>query len=237
VKKILFYIVVLTPLFLSSFDTAGQTNGLKFSFGAATFQMDDLKSLQKYILSTYPVEGKITSSFPPFTLASVTFVRKLYDQVMVGGGYSFSATGGKSSYADYSGFIATDMTETSHRFGAYVSYIITGGDHLDLSLNGRLNANLTTLTVESYYTIMNYSNGLNNRYRSISPSGSIATELNYHFRGFSLGLEAGYLVDLPRDLKDIEGGDALQDPYDHERNLGADWTGWQIQLTGVVWLK
>lgn len=224
-------------MLLSAPDTAGQTNGLKFSFGAASFQMDDLKSYQKFILSNYPVEGKITSSFPPYTSASVTYVRKLYDQVMVGGGYGYSATGGKSSYADYSGYIGTDMTETSHRFGAYVSYILTGGDHLDLSLNGRLFANLTTLSIESYYSIMNYSNGINNRYRSVSPSGSIATELNYHFNGFSLGLEAGYLIDLPRDLKNIDSGNTLGDPYDPQRNLGADWTGWQVQLTGLVWLK
>jgi hypothetical protein len=112
-----------------------------------------------------------------------------------------------------------------------------GGDHLELSLCGRVDANLTSLSIESYYTILNYSNGITNDYRSLSPSGSVGAELMYKIRNISLGMEAGYLVDLTGNLKDTNGGDALLDPYDSERNLTSDWTGWLVQLSALVWFK
>ena len=224
-------------MLLSAQSVCGQKAGLKFSAGVASYRMDDMKELQKYILSTYPVEGKITSSFPPFTTFSLTIVRELYEEVRIGGGYGFSTTGGKSSYADYTGNLVTEMDATSHRFEGYISYVITGGDRLELLLCGRAGANLTYLSISSYYNILNYSNGISNRYRSLSPIGSVATALNVNFNAFSIGLEAGYQVDLTGNLKDIDNGDELLDPYDREKTLTSDWTGWRVQLTVSIWFR
>ena len=143
-------------MLLSAESVFGQKAGLKFSFGVASYRMDDMKELQKYILSTYPVEGKITSSFPPFSTFSLTVVRELYEQIRIGGGYGFSTTGGKSSYADYTGNIFTTMDATSHRFEGYISYVITAGDRLELLLCGRAGANLTYMNIESYYNVLSH---------------------------------------------------------------------------------
>ena len=224
-------------MLLSAESVFGQKAGLKFSFGVASYRMDDMKELQKYILSTYPVEGKITSSFPPFSTFSLTVVRELYEQIRIGGGYGFSTTGGKSSYADYTGNIFTTMDATSHRFEGYISYVITAGDRLELLLCGRAGANLTYMNIESYYNVLYYSNGIFNRYRSLSPNGSVSTELNVNFSGFSIGLEAGYQVDLTGNLKDADSGDALLDPYDREKTLTSDWTGWRVLLSASIWFR
>ena len=211
--------------------------GLKISAGIASFRMDDLKSLQKYILSTYPLQGKITSSFPPYTYTSIFYFRQLYDQVRVGGGYSFSTTGGKSSYADYSGQLITEMAATSHRLGAYVAYAVTGGDRLALSLYGTAEANLSSVTVESYYNILTYSNRLYNHYRSVSPTGTIGLEATYSFKSFALGIQAGYLVDLTGRLKNTDNGNELQDPDDPTHVLTSDWSGWIAQATVTIPLR
>ena len=229
--------IALTMMLVSAQNTLGQDWGFTFAAGVASSRMDDMIYLQEHILSTYPVEGKITSSFPPFTSASITLFKQVYDHIRVGGGYSFSSTGGKSSYADYSGNIYTKMAVSSHRLGAYLSYLVMGGDRLDLSLNGKLDANYTSLTVESHYTIYTYTNGLSNQYRSISPSGSIGGELMYKLKKISMGMEAGYMVDLKGDLKDTDDGDPLVDPNDTERVLNSDWTGWYLQLKVQIWLK
>lgn len=236
-RKFSFYVAALAMMLLSAQNTLGQNSGLKFSFGGASFRMDDMKYLQEHILSSYPVEGKITSSFPPFTSASIIMFKQLYDQLRIGGGYSYSTTGGKSSYADYSGKMFTEITTTSHRLGAYLSYSVLGGDRLDLSMYGRVDANLTSLTVQSSYTILNHSNSMYNKYWSISPVGSVGAELIYKFKGFSVGMDAGYLVDLTGDLKDTDGGDPLLDPNDRERVLTSDWTGWQVHITALIGLK
>ncbi len=193
--------------------------------------------MQEHILSTYPVEGKITSSFPPFTSVSLIGFKQLYDQIRLGGSYSYTSTGGKSSYADYSGNINTEMDAISHRLGAYLSYRVLGGDRLELSLNGRVDANYTSLTIQSSYSIYGYLNGISNKYRSISPSGAVEAELMYNLKNLSLGMTAGYLVDLGADLKDVESGNALLDPNDLERTLRTDWTGWYVQLKALIWLK
>lgn len=236
-RKLSICIAALAMMLLSAQNTFGQRGGMLFAFGGASYRMDDMKYLQEHILSTYPVEGKITSSFPPFTSSSITMFKQLYDQIRIGGGYSYSTTGGKSSYADYSGNLSTEITASSHRLGAYLSYTLLGGDHFDLSLYGRVDANLTSLTIQSSYTILNYSNSIYNKYRSISPVGFVGTELMYKFNDFSLGMDAGYLVDLTGNLKDTEEGDTLLDPNDRERVLTSDWTGWQVHITALIWLK
>jgi hypothetical protein len=236
-RKRIIYMIALSMLLVSAQTATGQGGGITFAIGLESSQMDDMKYLQEHILSTYPVEGKITSSFPPYTSASINLFKILYDHVRVGAGYSFSTTGGKSSYADYSGNIFTDITSTSHRLGAYLSYIVMGGDRLDLALNGRLDAILTNLTIESYYSIYNSSAGMENEYRSISPSGSVGAELMYKFKDFSMGMEAGYLVDLQGNLKDTGDGDPLLDPNDTDRVLSSDWTGWYAQIKALIWLN
>lgn len=236
-KRIPLYLALSFLWLISAQTSLGQESGLKISTGVASFRMDDLKSLQKQILSTYPVDGKITSSFPPFTAFSVLYFRQLYDQVWVGGGFSYSTTGGKSSYYDYSGYLMTEMTASSNRLGAYVAYSVFGGEWLDLSLFGTVDANLSSVTIQSSYTIQTLSNILTNKYRSISPTGTIGSEFSVKFQHFALGLKAGYLVDLTGKLKNTQSGESLEDPSDRTRILTTDWSGWTAQGTITIVLK
>ena len=235
-RKRISHMLAMALLLISVQHSLGQDYGFSLAAGAASFRMDDMKYLQEHILNTYPVEGKITSSFPPFTSASFTVFKQLYDHIRVGGRYNYSTTGGKSTYADYSGNIYTEFDAVSHRLGAYLSYLVLGGDRLDLSLNGSLDANYSTMTIQSYYTIFNYSDGMSNKYRSISPSIAVGGELMYKLKKLSLGVDAGYLVDLKGTLKDTSDGDPLLDPNDLDRELSTDWTGWYVQLKGLIWL-
>ena len=236
-KKFFSYTIPVIVLLGSAGNTLGQGGGFFISAGVASYQMDDLKYLQEHILNTYPVEGKITSAFPPYTSVSITGFKHIYDYFRIGGGYSFSTTGGKSSYADYSGNLYNTMTVTSHRLGAYLSYRLLGDDQLSLNLNGRLDANYSSLTIESYYKIYSYSSGLTRQYWSLSPTGSVGLEGLFRIRNFALGLEAGYLVDLKGKLKENGDGDPLLDPNDQEQVLRSDWTGWSGQLKFLIWIR
>jgi len=236
-KKTLVSLITWTILLVTAPYAGAQGGGFLVSGGVASFKMNDMKYLQEHILSTYPVEGRITSSFPPYTSASVTAFKQLYDYLRLGISYSYSTTGGKSSYQDYSGEIYTEMNATSHRLGAYLSYVLLGGDRVDLSLHGRLDANYTSMVIESYWNIYSYGNSLSNKYWSISPTGSIGADLMYRLRQVSLGIEAGYLVDLKGDLKESGDGDTLQDPNDRERVLTSDWSGWYARVSVLINLK
>jgi len=215
----------------------GQETGLTVTFGGGTFRMDDMKYLQDYILSSYPVEGKVTSSFPPYFTASAGVVRKLYYHVRMGGLYSYSTTGGRSNYTDYSGKISTDMIAVSHRFGAFVNYTILENDRLDLSLFGRLDVNLTDMSISSSVNILTLSSGITNNYRSIGPAGSVGLELLYKFKEAAIGIEGGYMVDMPGKMTEKDTGEELLDPDDRQRELTMDWTGWRLGIKGIVWLN
>ena len=228
--------VIAVLLTLLSPGALAQGIGFSASVGMASQRMDDLKYLQQYILDTYPVEGRITSSFPPFTNVSFNLVKEWYDYIHIGGGYSYSTTGGRSSYSDKTGSISTEISATSHRLGVYLSYTILGGERLDLSLCGRLDFNLSSVNIESAINVLGYLNRIHNQYRSISPSGTAGLELMYNFSGFSLGLEAGYLVDLAGDLTNTESKDELSDPNDRNRILTTDWTGWHAGIKIQIWL-
>lgn len=236
-KKIILIICASVTLLFSNGNSFGQELGIVVSGGVASARMDDIKYLQDYILGTFPVEGEITSSFPPYTNFSITFYKQLYDNLRVGGSYSFSATGGKASYSDYSGNMATEMSLTANRLGGYLSYSLLSGDRLDLSMYGKVDANLTSLSVESYYNILGNANGKVNKYRSISPTGTVGAELTYNFGNFALGLDAGYLVDIPGKLNDTTNGDPLLDPNDTSKTLTSDWTGWNVHLRVQIRIK
>lgn len=230
-------VVLAVILTFTALDAWAQRTGFSASVGLASQRMDDLKYIQQYILDTYPVEGKITSSFPPFTNVSLNLVREGYDHLQFGGGYSFSTTGGKSSYVDYSGKIVTEMDATSHRLGAFFSYSILGGERIDLSLSGRVDVNFSLVNIESSLNIGSYVNQILDQYRSISPSGTAGMDLMYNFSGFSVGVDAAYLVDLQGSMKDTGGAGELTDPIDRDRILTTDWTGWQLGIKTLIWLN
>ena len=230
-------IAMAAILILLSQGTFAQDLGFSASAGMASPSMDDLKYLQESILSSYPVEGKITSSFPPFTNVSINLVKEWYEHIHIGAGYSFSTTGGKSSYSDYTGSISTEISATSHRVGAILSYTLMGGKRLNLALNGRIDANFSTVGIESLINILGRTNNIINQYRSISPSLTAGLEFMYKFSGFSLGLDAGYLVDLPGELKNTGSDNYLSDPNDGNKTLTSDWTGWHAGFKTLIWLN
>ena len=50
-------------------------------------------------------------------------------------------------------------------------------------------------------------------------------------------MDGGYLVDIPGEFTNRDGGNELTDPYDRQRVLTTDWTGWRVGLKALVWLN
>lgn len=234
--KLKYHLVLLLALGVLSGANAQRT-GLSASFGGATFAMDDMKYMQEYILDSYPLEGAVMSSFPPYFTSTFQVVHEFLTHLRGGAGYSYSSTGGRTDYSDYTGNVETNILAVSHRFGVSVNYSILGGDRLDLSVYGKLDANLSFVDITSNIYVLGFSNGIQNRYKSLSPSGSAGLELLYSFRDLAFGIDAGYLVDLPGDLRNRDTDSDFLDPNDRQRVLTSDWSGWRISIKGIVWLK
>lgn len=226
--------VILTLLAVPG--ARGQNNALYAGFGLQASQMDDMKHLQNLIMDTYPVDGKVLSSFPTYITGSLGFLKQYHPSMRIGGGYSHSATGAKSNYTDYSGYIGTEMQATSHRIGAFAAYSVLGGDWFELSVYGRLEVKYTFLEVISSINALGYTNQIANKYSSISPGASAGLEFMIHLREFSIGAEGGYEVDAPGKLSYRDNKKDLLDPIDPDRVLTSDWTGWCAQAKFLLWL-
>jgi hypothetical protein len=230
--------VLVCALALCVCTVAGaQRTGVSASLGGASVKMDDMKYLLDLILETYPVEGAVISSFPPYLSGSVSAVRQFYPYLRAGFAYSYTSTGARANYTDYSGNIQTDISMISHRLGAFVNYSLIGAERLDLSLFGRLDANYSTMDITSSIYVLSLSNIQKNQYSSISPNGTVGLEFLYKLKDAAIGIEGGYLVDLPGKLKDRETGNELLDPNDRQRVLTSDWSGWRVGIKGIIWLK
>lgn len=233
-KRLLTMLTLALPLLT---EAGAQERGISFSAGAASFRMDDMKYYQEYILGTYPVEGRIISSFPVYTTGQIYIVQQLYPHIRIGGGYGFSNTGAKSNYTDLSGNITTSMLALSHRIGAYIAYRITGGDRMELCLYGRVEANISTMEISTSIYAAGFTAGVFDKYRSVSPNGSAGIEFLYNLGNFSLGIEGGYLIDLPGKLKNVDNDNMLYDPVGSHRELTSDWSGWKSGIKVVIWMR
>ncbi len=233
-RKKLLFLVILTLLSVPG--ARGQNNALYAGFGLQASRMDDMKCLQNLIMDTYPVEGKVISSFPTYITGSLGFLKQYNPTLRIGGGYSYSATGAKSNYTDYSGYIGTEMQVASHRIGAFTAYSVLGGDWFELSVYGRIEVKYTLMEITSSIYALGYTDQIANKYSSISPGASAGLEFMIHLREFSISAEGGYEIDAPGKLSYRDSKDDLLDPRDHDRVLTSDWTGWCAQVKLLLWL-
>lgn len=237
-RGLLRYVLGIALAMSAIVDTgAQQKNGISVSLGGATSAMEDMKYLMENILDSYPIEGAMISSFPPYFSGSLSFIRQFYPHIRAGATYTFTTSGSRANYTDYSGNIDTDMIAISHRLGASVNYSLITSDRLDLSLYGRLDANFTLLDITTDIYVLGRTSNINHKYSSISPNGSAGLEFLYKFKTTSIGIEGGYLVDFPGKLQNRESGNDLLDPNDRNRVLTTDWSGWRVGIKAVLWLK
>ncbi len=235
-RCLVFPVLLMLMLTLMSQKASGQNNAIWIGAGIQTSKMDDMIYLQGLILDSYPVEGKIISSFPAYTMGSFGFVHQLYPSVRIGGGYGYSASGAKSDYSDYTGYITTMMLASSHRAGGYGSYSVITGEWFEASLYGRIEVLYSLLDVTSTLYSLGASGLTENFYSSWGVGGSAGAEFLVHLKKYSFGVEGGYEVDSPGKLTNRESKNELLDPYDSQRVLTSDWSGWCAQLKFMLWL-
>jgi len=229
--------LIILQILLVSYGLTGQDRGVMISFGGASFRMDDLKYYLEQNLNSYPVEGKIVNSFPPYSSLSINYFKQFLSMLRIGAGYGYTSTGGRSDYSDFSGNITTDVVASSHRIGAFASYSVLAGELIDLALYGRLDANFTRVEISNSIYVLGFYSGASDKYKSVSPNTSAGLELMFHLKNFTVGMDAGYLVDLPGKLSDTQSGGSLLDPADNTRALKSDWSGWRAGLRAVIWLN
>ncbi len=86
--------------------------------GVGTYLMSDLKEVQKLLIDNSDIPLQITSSFPAYYNYSIRYGSKS-DVVSEGITAGFMSTGARSSLADYSGYIYSDINCQAFYLGGY----------------------------------------------------------------------------------------------------------------------
>lgn len=118
-KKLLFILLLYYPI-----NAYTQEWSFEYSLGYGTYQLDDIKSLQKSILNNLDDYGlENTDCFPNYITHSFAFgiVSKHH---YFGSNFSYLSTGGRLHRADYSGSYTVDMIMNGYRLGVFHRYYV-----------------------------------------------------------------------------------------------------------------
>jgi hypothetical protein len=234
-KRRAFYIMLI--ILLMPAGMIAQELGLSAGFGMSAQQMDDLKELQQHLASLEEVELGTVSSFPDYAMTSVNLYYQLFQAIRIGAGYTYTSTGARSNYTDYSGEISWDIQANSHRLGAFLSYAVLGGERYDLSVYGRVDANISRVSLSRTIYIMGYGSRQTEKFGGIKAGFTAGAEFLWHFHKISLGVDGGYMLDLPAGLSSLDSGGNLSiTSGGTSRVVTTDWTGWRAQAKAIIWL-
>jgi hypothetical protein len=213
-----------------------QELGLSAGIGLSNQRMEDLKELQLYNMSQEFVEMEVLSSYPDYTLTSVSLYYQLYDDIRIGGGYVYSSTGARSNYTDYSGEVNLNILANSHRIGAFLAYQLVGGNWYDLSVYGRADGHISRVERTRSIYVLGVGSRSTERFTGMKAAFTAGSEFLFHFREISFGLDGGYMLDLPAPLTSSDTNSELKIPSNGtSKVVTTDWTGWRAQAKVIVW--
>ena len=88
-----------------------------FTTGYSFFRMNSMSENLQATMDTLPFKAEIVADFPSRISLGGYFSTMFKSGYSFGVAYCFNSTGGKISYADYSGIYAFNETLTSHALG------------------------------------------------------------------------------------------------------------------------
>ena len=211
-KKILIILLLYYPVHAYT-----QGWSIDYSIGYGTYQLDDIKSIQHSMLSSYGL--KETDCFPGYITHSVAlgFVAGQYH---FGSNFSYLTTGGRLHRADYSGSYTVDMIMNGYRLGAFYRYYInTGFSPLHLYLQLSPGVLFSNLKMEERVNIYPESAQETTKLNGVGMFIEPTIGATYHFNDwlhFSLG--GGYEADFWSTMK-LSG---------RETQIKAHWNGLRL---------
>lgn len=107
-------------LFLLSLTVSAQVN-VGISGGLAHYQVKELRELQQLASTSFPVPVQITDDFPDYWFYEV-HVQKQFNKINAGVQLRYGSTGGRISYADYSGIYTSDQLLRCYSLLASIGY-------------------------------------------------------------------------------------------------------------------
>lgn len=178
------------------------SQGIKFEYSAGygSFQLTDIKSIQKSIIGMYGLQ--ITDNFPNNFTHGIGF-GFLQDNLEYGCKFTYLTTGGRLNVVDYSGSYTIDMIVNGYRLGSYGRFHVkTGLSRLNVFFQLESGGMSSNLKLYEEMKIYNESNQNSNELKGygfyIEPT--LGANIRIANR-FNITLYGGYEFDFGGTLK------------------------------------
>lgn len=188
--------------------------------------MKDLKAFNNYYLKNLPVVAKITDDFPAQLSYNGSILYFISTQTYLGITGSFSTTGSRISYKDFSGELKYDNILTNFSPGIRVGFILIN-KKFRLTEENNLMLGITKLRMEESILGVEEQTDLSSKSIQIEPG----VKLSYTFlEHVELGMKAGYLIDTGAKYSLKSNKEAtLQNPVTDE-NVKNNWSGIRLGI-------
>lgn len=216
---------VLLLLLFSPLTLAAQFS-LASGVGYASFEMGDMKILQRELQKSFPVKAQITSSFPAFWFYELSGMQTNYSDFVVGGSVSFTSTGGRLYYSDYSGMIGSDQLLTSLTVsGIFGKTIRTKNKRFSVTGDVRPGVMGTNLELTTTEEISGPRRTTSNSFHSLNFTFQPTVTLTGKVGRFGLNMVAGYQAAIAGKLHHKGDREAYLTSGSEGYEVKADWSG------------
>ena len=192
----LFGILILTTIVFSQ---ATAQLALEFQSQYCSFDMGDLRKLQDDLF-TSPVPMTKVTSFPSYFGFKGAAMYMLQNNIQLGLSYSYTSTGGRVQYKDYSGSITGDQLTNATSIGVLARSYVAGNEKVKIGFSATIAAEFTKLALNNTIEIGADATKSNDDFKSTGIMMTPSLILKYSpLKNFFLTAEVGYHFAINQD--------------------------------------
>lgn len=195
-----------------------------------SYQMKSMKDFQEElyndVVSSINVPFKITDNFPGFIGYEISAEKQLDNKLFVGFKLAMMSTGGRISYADYSGKYSIDNKLQNYEGRGVIGTTVHKSKKLLLNISGHLGISLTNHELSSSLKLFNQTTqDYSYKFSSLNLVLAAGSELRYFvLKKIFINVQARYDVHLSGKLNYKENSNAYL--QNNEGNaVKSDWSG------------
>jgi hypothetical protein len=177
--------IILIIFFIYGSSSYAQTY-ITIDAGIATFNMRDMKLLQKSILSNNNVfDFGIVQEFPPYFQYQLGFKQvglSTNEKLIIGGVFSFTSTGGRVASSDFSGSVKGDQLINVFSIGPEIGYILSSSKKLNVAIEAITSFDFTNMEIKSTLTLGNQDYTNSQKFVAYGASIQPHFNLNYSYK-------------------------------------------------------
>lgn len=201
---------------------------LSIQSGIGTYQMNDLKRMNRVLYSSLPFKAKMISNYPAY-LYYKPGIGFSFNRLSVGINTSLNSSGSRISSKDYSGVYLYDTRISCFAPGLYVDFQL-------LSLLKKYKVSITS-EGGAIFSKFRYTENLTVNEQELANSDYSYKAINYFVEPglkveaplisfLDLGINTGYVVQI--------GGESLNSRFYGSANMRTDWSGLRLGVSLIV---